>query len=159
MKSHLRAALISIKVAKSLGVTLKFHINSERVEGDFPSKNSLKNLKNLLGENLIEHPWLTREDFLKLNAEMNITIVTSMSETFNIVAADSVSVGTPVIMSEEVPWSRTEFSPNDSIRFYYEFLYCLRNPGRYSRRQIRWIKYWNRNVGKIYKKFINKYLE
>ena len=107
MKNQLTQALAAVKYAKSKGVWLRFHVNATRSEtGGDPV---LKNLRALfadrsLGE-LMEVPWLEHSDFLiYLAKNIDIGLQVSLSETFNIVTADYVSQGIPVVTSDEVDW-------------------------------------------------------
>lgn len=38
-------------------------------------------------------------------ADMDLNLQMSISETFNIVAADSIYAGTPILVSNEIPWA------------------------------------------------------
>jgi len=68
------------------------------------------------GHELINHEWTPREQFLELCAGMDIGIQVSFSETFNIVGADFISQGIPLVGSKEIPWSSMLFNadPTDS---------------------------------------------
>lgn len=114
LKNHMLQAFASIKLAEQLGKTLNFHINSGRLEmkGE-PVLNNLRGLFTHLydkGHRLISHGWTHRDEFLKLCAQMDIGMQCSFSETFNIVGADFVSQGVPLISSVEIPWASPMFS-------------------------------------------------
>jgi hypothetical protein len=116
LKNHLVQALSAIKFANSLDKKLRFHINSGRIEmkGE-PVLNNLKGLFQQMadkGHELINHQWRPRDEFLKLCREMDIGMQVSFSETFNIVGADHISQGVPVVSSTEIPWSVEWFSAN-----------------------------------------------
>jgi hypothetical protein len=68
------------------------------------------------GHILVTHPWCSREEFLKICAQMDIAMQVSFSETFNIVAADSLSQGVPLVASDEIEWSFDVFNaiPTDT---------------------------------------------
>lgn len=132
MKNHLIQAMAAIKFAESIGKKLRFHINSGRVEqkGD----SVLNNLRSLFshlsgsGHELVNHEWMNREDFLNLCSKMDIGMQVSFSETFNIVAADLISQGVPVISSPELPWICKMFTSKptesedivDGLKFTYD---------------------------------------
>ena len=109
MKNHLEQAIAAIKFAESIGKKLRFHINAGRVEQK--GEAVLNNLKALFehlhdsGHELINHSWMPRHEFLKVCARMDIGMQVSLSETFNIVAADIISQGVPLVGSPEIPWS------------------------------------------------------
>ena len=107
LKNHLLQAVAAIKFAKDHKVKLNFHINSNRIESG--GSNTLKNLRELFEGlpdqyNLVEHPWLPRPEFIQLLNQMTILLQVSFSETFNIVTADALSAGIPVVVSNEISW-------------------------------------------------------
>ena len=107
LKNHVHQALAALKYAHQTGKTLYFHINSSRVEGSAGS--ILRCLRSVFAHHpehqLIEAPWMSHADFLDYSANMDVVMQVSMSETFNIVAADAVVRGIPTLVSAEVPWS------------------------------------------------------
>ncbi len=108
LKNQMMQAVAALDFAEAKGVRLNFHINAGRVEGN--GDPILKNIRSFFkhlrsrGHLLVEHEWAPREEFLKICRQMDIGMQVSFSETFNIVAADHVSQGVPVIVSAEVPW-------------------------------------------------------
>jgi hypothetical protein len=108
LKNHLLQAFGAIEFADSLGKKLNFHINSGRVEMQGgPVAQNLKGLFAHLydkGHRLINHTWTPREQFLELCGSMDICLQSSFSETFNIVGADVISQGVPLVGSKEIPW-------------------------------------------------------
>lgn len=117
LKNHLIQAVAAIEYAESVGKTLQFHINGTRAEGNGePILANLRSLFGLLPHLLVEHPWLPHEQFVSLVRQMDIGLQVSYSETFNIVTADMVMAGVPVVTSSEVRWVHPVFhaDPNDS---------------------------------------------
>ena len=108
MKIHLTQAVAAVEFANQIGKKLRFHINASRVEQK--GQPVLSNLKGLFqqvehtGHTMIMHDWLDREPFLELCGQMDIGLQVSFSETFNIVGADLVSRGVPLVCSRELPW-------------------------------------------------------
>ena len=106
LKNFLTQALAAYDYAQRTGKYLKFHINGNRVEGK--GEPILRNVRsffsNLKDAELIEHPWASHEDFLKVVSEMDAVMQVSFSETFNIVGADSISQNIPLIGSSEIPF-------------------------------------------------------
>jgi len=116
LKNHMVQAIAAVKFADKIGKKLRFHINSGRIEmkGDAIVHN-LKGFFTQLypaGHRLINHIWQPREEFLKTCATMDIGMQCSFSETFNIVGADLISQGVPLIASTEIPWASTLFCAN-----------------------------------------------
>jgi hypothetical protein len=82
------------------------------MKGD-PVMNNLRGLFEHLydeGHKLIEHEWAPREEFLALCSEMDIGLQCNFSETFNIVSADLISQGVPIVGSYEIPWASPAFN-------------------------------------------------
>jgi len=115
-KNHVTQAMAAIEFADRIGKKLRFHINVGRTEqrGD----SIIKNLEYLFesiahcGHELIKHEWTPGEDFVQLCGRMDIALQVSLSETFNIVGADSISQGVPLVGSSEIPWISGLFTAN-----------------------------------------------
>ena len=114
LKNHLMQAFGSIEFAENIGKKLRFHVNAGRIEMN--GQAAINNLKGLFqqledhGHQLINHEWTPREGFLKLCGNMDIGLQVSFSETFNIVGADIISQGVPLVASTEIPWAVTAFT-------------------------------------------------
>jgi hypothetical protein len=105
LKNQLIQAVAAIQWAKRKKRPLVFHMNGGRVEQN--GSNNLKNIEALFAdmeETLVMHEWLARPEFLELVAEMDVCMQVSLSESFNITAADAVGMGVPVVGSASVPW-------------------------------------------------------
>lgn len=114
LKNHLVQAFAALKFADQNKKQLRFHINMGRVEmkGD-PVMHNLKGLFQQLadrGHQLIGHEWRPRDEFLELCSTMDIGLQCNFSETFNIVSADLISQGVPVVGSYEIPWATRWFN-------------------------------------------------
>jgi hypothetical protein len=107
LKNHLLQALASVKFAQDKGMPLRFHVNTGRVEtGGEPVLKNLRSLfRDLENAKLIEHHWFEPEEFLNhLQRTIDIGLQVSLTETFNVVTADYVTAGLPVVVSKEVKW-------------------------------------------------------
>lgn len=114
LKNHLVQAVAALKFAEKYNKKLRFHINTGRIEmkGD-PVMNNLIGMFQQLsetGHELVGHEWRPREEFLQLCAQMDIGLQCNFSETFNIVSADLISQGVPIVGSYEIPWSSKLFN-------------------------------------------------
>ena len=130
LKNHLSQALAAIEFAETLGKTLRFHINVGRLEMN--GANTLKNVQALFNASkrheLVQHDWCSHDDFLLLAKEMDICMQVSFTETFNIVSADAVSSGVPVLTSKEIPWIRTQVAdPTSTVDIVSKLLYVWNN--------------------------------
>ncbi len=106
LKNNLIQAVAAIEYADRHGLRLRFHINGSRNEqgGD----NNLKNLTALFHTSrheLVSHPWMPHEEFLRVLARMSLSMCVSFTETFCIVAADSVALGVPTLVSKAINWA------------------------------------------------------
>jgi hypothetical protein len=120
LKNHMVQAVAAINFAESIGKKLRFHVNAGRIEmqGE-PVLNNLRATFEQLydkGHQLVNHQWTPREQFLDLCGQMDIGMQCSFSETFNIVGADFVSQGIPLVSSDEIPWACQFFNadPTDT---------------------------------------------
>ena len=116
LKNHVLQALAAIQFADKIEKKLRFHVNSGRIEmNGSPVLNNLKGLFEQLqekGHELINHEWTDREGFLELCGKMDIGMQASITETFNIVGADLISQGVPLVGSSEIPWAANFFCAN-----------------------------------------------
>jgi hypothetical protein len=108
LKNHLLQAHAAVGFAEKIGKKLNFHVNAGRIEmNGSPVINNLTGFFDHLtesGHQLINHQWRPRSEFLELCAAMDIGLQVSFSETFNIVGADLISQGVPLVGSIEIPW-------------------------------------------------------
>jgi len=128
LKDQLIQAFAAIEFADKIGKKLNFHINVGRYEGK--GEPILNNLIALFenqehnGHKLVMHEWMPRHEFLELCRKMDIGMQVSFSETFNIVGADLISQGVPLVGSSEIPWLSRFFAanPNKSNNIYRKLL-------------------------------------
>jgi hypothetical protein len=120
LKNMLQQAIAALEYADSVNRVLRFHINGLRVEmGGAPI---LKNVQSLFdaaadkGHELVMHPWAPHSEFKELMSTMDLSMQVAFSETFNIVTADAVTSGVPVVVSPEIAWVADEFKaqPTDT---------------------------------------------
>lgn len=161
IKNHLIQAIAAIKFADFEGKKLRFHINIGRIEqkGD----STLKNLRDLFSHRpekyrLIEHEWLSKRSFIRLCSQMDMGMQFSLSETFNIVAADTIMAGVPIVGSKEIPWISSLYTanPTDSNQMVGAMIRTYMFPKtnlRINRRKLRlysrlseriWVSYFNK---------------
>lgn len=119
LKNTLEQALASIIYANDTGRSLRFYVNSTRIEQH--AEPVLKNLRGLFSRakkhKLVEVPWISHLEFLNTVARMNLGLQVSFSESFNIVAADFAAVGTPIVVSPEIDWMPNDFKANPTDAF------------------------------------------
>lgn len=105
MKNQLIQGLAAIALGNQIGKKIRFHVNADRIEqkGDAVLKNLINSFENS-GHELVENPWLNHDEFIRLVRTMDLGMQVSMSETFNIVAADFVWNNIPLVGSSEIEW-------------------------------------------------------
>jgi glycosyltransferase involved in cell wall biosynthesis len=118
LKNQLMQAVAAIRYAEGAWRKLFFHINATRIEGD--SGQVISNLRSLFNgmprHRLVEHGWMDIDEFLWVVRGMHVVTQVSFSETFNFVAADAISEGTPIVVSSEIPWAVDGIAdPNDDV--------------------------------------------
>lgn len=117
MKNHLLQALAAIEFARIMGMKLRFHINGSRIEaGGSPVLKNLDRLFKLTPHTeLVQHDWLEPEAFLDiLQKDIDLGMQVSLTETFNVVCADYVTAGIPIVVSKEVSWASPESKADDN---------------------------------------------
>ena len=120
LKNQLIQAVAAIEYADMIGKTLRFHINATRTEQK--GENVLRNIRALFANTLhelVEHGWMHHKKFVKVLSKMDMSLCVSFTETFNIIAADSISVGVPVVGSKEIKflssWSQADPTDTEDI--------------------------------------------
>lgn len=159
MKNQLIQAVSAIRFAEMNGQVVHFHINGSRCEGRGDSV--LRNLRALFKSKprhkLIEHPWLSHEDFKKLLSTMDIGMQVSLSETYNIVTADSINEGIPVVVSSEIPWVANQYQadPNSSCDII-EKLQAAYYDGLNKKHKVNYVNLveFNKEVSEVWSKFL-----
>jgi glycosyltransferase involved in cell wall biosynthesis len=139
LKNQLNQAIAACKFADQIGKNLNFHINGTRLEGEKGTANAvLKNIRQLFlhspKHRLIEHDWMPHSEFLRLLASIDLGMQVSFTETFNIVTADMISVGVPMVVSKEIYWmpyyTKAETTDVNNIVRHMHLVYKTRNfPG------------------------------
>ena len=122
LKNTLLQAIAAIRYCDKYSKTLKFYVNATRLEQG--GESVLKNLKALFKDTpheLIQVGWLCHEDFKQQIAKMDIGLQVSLSESFNIVTADFVDVGVPIVVSKDINWiSKKCLADNQSVESIVE---------------------------------------
>jgi hypothetical protein len=105
LKNQLLQAFAAAHYAQQSEKLLRFHMNGARQEqGGEQNLKSIAAVMHATGNELVLHPWMEHADFLQLITEMDICLQVSLSESFNIVSADAVGMGVPLIGSNAITW-------------------------------------------------------
>jgi glycosyltransferase involved in cell wall biosynthesis len=116
MKNHLTSAAAALQIAKARGCDLEFWVSTGRDE----QHGVLPGLRNLFGAHpwakLVGNTWQQWAEFRHTVAQMDLSLQESYTETFNIVTADAVAEGVPVVGSPAIEWlpSFCQANPDDA---------------------------------------------
>ena len=108
MKNQLAQAIAAIRFSEEHGRSCHFHINGSRIEvGGSPVLKNLVQLFEAHPEHHIhQHDWMEPGVFIdRLHDQIDIGMQVSLTETFNVVTADYVTAGLPIVVSKQVPWA------------------------------------------------------
>lgn len=167
MKNQSFQALCAISAANKMGKHLYFHITNN---ADMSAPNAkpnpvLSNLEQIFknsGHDLVVHDWAPHNEFETTISEMDLGLQLSYSESFNIVTADFVNMGIPIIVSPSISWMPKLYTSSttnyktliNSIIMFYRIRNCglLRLPARIA------LKKYNRKAKHMWNDFIS-YIE
>jgi hypothetical protein len=156
-KNQLAQAVAAINYGNSNGKEIHFHINASRIEQS--GESVLKNLRHLFQytpHRLVEHKWMSHDEFLIIVQLMDLGMQVSFSESFNIVTADFVSSKVPIIVSEDITWmpSSLKVNPNDVVGMELKIGEVLRHPNRFIRRQSKSLLQYNSAAIDVWEGFL-----
>jgi hypothetical protein len=105
LKNHLLQAIAAMRFVDERGWKLRFHVNVTRNEagGNAPYR-SIVELFAGTDHELVQHDWMTHQDFLRFLEGIDLGLQVSFSETFDIVMADTVATGIPAVGSHAIRW-------------------------------------------------------
>ena len=149
LKNNLEQGISAIRFGNDIGKKIRFHVNAGRLEqnGDTVLRN-LRAIFKYSHHELVEHKWLTHKDFTKLVRTMDMGMQVSLSESFNIVAADLVMNDIPVVVSDEINWIPLPFQadPKDGndIVNTLKMVYRLRKTRIHfiNKLFLKWSNFW-----------------
>lgn len=158
LKNQLVQAFAAIAFAEKMGKKLRFHINSSRVEQG--GNSTLKNIRALFQDSrheLVEHEWMERAAFLKLIRRMDIGMQLSFTESFNIVTADFIAQGIPIVVSDTITWMPNDSkTATDNIKEIVNKLYSIeRNKTLYILEQALALKDYSKKALNEWARYLN----
>lgn len=133
MKNHLSSAIAAIEFARQLGKKLRFHANTTRIEahGKAVYQNLMHLFMNCGADYELEPvPWIAPDDFPSYIQKMDLCMQLSLTETFNVVTADAIRAGVPVVVSNAIDWvpRAVQVHNNDLEECLSVMNYCYLNP-------------------------------
>lgn len=157
MKNHLNQAVAAIKFCEKYNASCIFYVNAGRIEQN--GENVLKNLRALfMGTKhiLIELGWLDHDQFLRKINDMDICLQVSLTESFNIVSADCVSMEIPIVTSKDIDWLKsTNVDPNNvkDIVNAMEYQYKFRSFS--TKMNLHYLNQYNKTATNVWINFLN----
>ena len=115
LKNHLQQAFIALRYAESVGKKLRFHTNGRIDQAGGPPAKNVEKLLESAGAELVVHSWEDRDTFLNTLKDIDVLLQVSISETFNIVAADATLAGVPMLVSKEISWAYPTYGDPQSV--------------------------------------------
>lgn len=105
LKNAVGMACAVASAARRLGAPVTLHVNGTRAEfGAAQDATVIGEICRRAGVGLIHEGWLDHEPFKRLAGSMSVCLQASFSETYNYVAADCVTAGSPVVGSDAIYW-------------------------------------------------------
>ena len=158
LKNQLIQAVAALNYAEKHCKDLHFHVNFNRIEqkGD----SVLRNLQDLFRgtrHRLIQQPWMSHQDFIDLIRRMDLGLQVSFTESFNIVSADFVNTGVPIIVSPDISWQYKclQVDPNDADEIEDKIHDVLGRKHHFIARQKDALRRYNKGAVKAWKDFFN----
>jgi glycosyltransferase involved in cell wall biosynthesis len=103
LKNFLSGAAAAVELARRLHVPIELLLSSGRNEGgNFRALQEMtENIANL---RVVQTGWLPWPSFRRLVRTVDLVFQVSYTETFNVVTADAIAEGVPVVASEAIEW-------------------------------------------------------
>lgn len=157
MKNQLLQAFAAISFGNYYNKIIRFHINGTRKEqGGEPVIKNIRSLFRGTKHKLIEHPWLPHEEFLEIISNMDLGLQLSFNESFNIVTADFVSQGIPIIVGPTIEWmpNISQTSTTNIKKIMNTMRFALENGNLLVDKERKYLREYNKEAIVSWKDFI-----
>lgn len=158
LKNQLLQAFAAIHFANKHGLTLFFHINAGRIEqrGEEPLKNMVALFEGTK-HTLVQEGWFTHDEFLDKIESMDLGMQCSYTESYNIVSADFVSCGIPIVVSEDIYWmpDYMKVDPNSSREMVRKLEVAFRSSRLIAKESKQALNEQRKDGLKTWKSFLN----
>lgn len=117
-KNLMTAAAAAVSMWRQLNVNTELHMSTGGEDCRCPTLNAIEEMTERLGGfKLVRHHWNFWDKFIELVETMDLVIQISYTESFNMITADSISVGVPVVISPVIYWGpkRWMCNPDDAL--------------------------------------------
>jgi len=103
LKNFLSGAAGAVELARRLRVPVELLLSSGRDEGGNPRalQEMTEHISNL---RVVQTGWLPWAEFRRLVRTIDLVLQPSYTETFNVVSADAIAEGVPVVASDAIDW-------------------------------------------------------
>ena len=157
LKNQLTQAVAAMHFANSIDKILVFHINSQRIEQH--GEGVVKNIRALFEGTkhvLVEHPWLKHDQFIEIIKMMDVGLQVSFTESFNIIAADFVYSGVPIVVSTDISWMtpKLQVDANNVFAISDKIEDVLLNKKPYLKRARKSLKEYNEKSVEVWTEFL-----
>jgi glycosyltransferase involved in cell wall biosynthesis len=104
LKNFLTAAAATVELAARLRVPTELHLSSGRDEGG--NTRALEELTERIDNlRVVKAGWRSWPEFRRLVRHMHLVLQPSYTESFNVVTADAIAEGVPVVVSDAIDWA------------------------------------------------------
>ena len=105
-KNFMCAAAAATVMKQALDVPVELHMSAGGEGCKSTTLSAIEQMtENIPNFRLIRHGWETWDKFIKLVGSMDLMIQVSYTESFNMVTADGISRGVPVVVSPVINWA------------------------------------------------------
>jgi glycosyltransferase involved in cell wall biosynthesis len=105
-KNQLVAAEAALALARRLGARLEYHVNGGRNDVDGRTAQSRVELfRGLTKASLVPVPWQPWAAFRRTVGSMDLLLQPSFDETFQVIVADAIAEGVPVVTTSACEWT------------------------------------------------------
>ena len=161
LKNQVFQAMCAMKAADILNKTLSFHISTDVNISNSEANPILKNLEELFKNSrheLVKHVWKENKSFQHLIRMMDLGLQLSYTESFNIVAADFINNGIPILVSEAIEWMpkicKTSTTDYDLVVKKIVHFYNHRDSIKLKKEMQEHLIIYNKEAEKIWLEFI-----
>jgi glycosyltransferase involved in cell wall biosynthesis len=103
LKNHLSGAAAAVVLARELHVPVELLLSTGRNEGS--DGRALEEMtENIANLRVTRTGWLPWSSFRRLLRTVDLVFQVSYTETFNVVTADAIAEGVPVVASDAIEW-------------------------------------------------------
>jgi len=160
LKNHLVQAIAAIKFCELNNKKLHFYINELTSDA---GGSILNNIKHVFNHNpkhkLFVEKYRQGEEYNNFIKYMDLGMQVSFSESFNLVAANFVCNGVPIVVGDCVNWMPIEaissYTDIDDMVAKIKFAYMNRNNHAYQLKQMAYLKEYNISAKNAWNEFLN----